>query len=194
MSRKVVANITLSIDGRTTGPRGPYDMGWLVPHSTTEAARDQLARITDATTVVLGRNNYQGFAGFWPEVAHDETADKRDRQFAQWLDAVEKVVFSRTLEELPWAGSRAADGEPAEVVRRLRQEEGGDIYVLASQSVIRQLLEADEVDRLSINLAPELVGGGDRLFHDGLAATSWTLTDLSTSGSGAVWLIYDRRR
>lgn len=192
MSRKVVANITLSLDGRTTGPAGPYDMGWIVPHSTTDAARDQLAAITGATTAVLGRSNYEGFGGFWPTIVGDESADKRDRQFAEWLNDVEKVVFSRTLDDLPWGNSRAADHEPAEMVRRLRQEDGGDIYVLASQSIIRQLLDAGEVDRLSINLAPEVVGGGARLFEDGLPASSWSLTDLSTSESGAVWVIYDR--
>jgi dihydrofolate reductase len=193
--RKVVANIIMSLDARTTGPQGPYDMGWVMPHAVTDAARDQLIRITEVTTtVLLGRANYEGFGGYWPSVAASEEAEPRDRRFAQWLDAVEKVVFSSSLTALDWDNSRLADGTPVEVVRGLRGHDGGDIYVLASQSVIRQLLEADEVDRLSINLAPELVGAGARLFDDGLPATSWALTDLTTSSSGAVWLIYDRKR
>jgi dihydrofolate reductase len=192
--RKVVANVSLSLDARTTGPNGPYDMGWVVPHAVTDEARDRLVRMTEATTVLLGRVNYEGFGGYWPTVARADDAEPRDRRFAQWLDAVDKVVFSSTLSELTWENARLADGSPAEVVRALRQQDGGDIYVLASQSVIRQLLEADEVDRLSINLAPELVGGGARLFTDGLPASSWSLTDLSASASGAVWLIYDRKR
>ena len=56
----------------------------------------------------------------------------------------------------------------------------------------RALLDADEVDRLSINLCPELVGGGVRLFEDGIPASSWTLNDMATSESGAVWMYYDR--
>lgn len=194
ITRQVVANITLSLDGRTTGPAGPYDMGWIGPHALTDAARDAMLRITDGTTAVLGRNNYEGFGSFWPAVAKDESADPRDRRFAQWLDEVEKVVFSTTLTEATWQNSRIVSGDPAEVVRELRGQDGGDIWVLASQSVIRQLLAADEVDRLSLNLAPELVGGGDRLFGDDLPATSWSLTDLTTSESGATWLIYDRKR
>jgi dihydrofolate reductase len=193
-TRKVVANIVLSLDGRTTGPAGPFDMGWIVPHAITDAARDGLLRITDGTTAVLGRNNYQGFGSWWPAVAEDGSADPRDRRFAQWLDEVEKVVFSTTLTEATWRNSRIVSGDPATVVRDLRGQDGGDIWVLASQSVIRQLLDAGEVDRLSINLAPELVGGGDRLFGDGLPASSWSLTDLTTSDSGAIWLIYDRKR
>src|SRR6185295_13508563 len=47
-----------------------------------------------ATTVLLGRKNYQGFGGYWPTIAGDESADPRDRAFARWLNAVEKIVFS----------------------------------------------------------------------------------------------------
>jgi dihydrofolate reductase len=191
--RRVVGNITLSLDGRVSGAGGEYDMGWIVPHALTEAARDHMMRVTDAaTTVLLGRKNYQGFGGFWPAVAGDENADPRDRAFARWLDRVEKVVFSSTLTEAPWQHSRIAGDDPAEVVDRLRREPGGDIIVLASGSVIGALLAAGRLDRLSITLCPELVGGGARLFADGLPATSWSLTDLSTTESGAICLLYDK--
>lgn len=76
----------------------------------------------------------------------------------------------------------------------MRQQPGSDIVAQNSSSIIRALLDADEIDRLSITLCPELVGGGARLFDDGLPMTSWSLTDLSTSDSGALCLIYDRRR
>jgi hypothetical protein len=39
---------------------------------------------------------------------------------------------------------------------------------------------------------PELVGGGVRLFTDGSAATSWSLTDTNATSSGALCLLYDR--
>jgi dihydrofolate reductase len=80
------------------------------------------------------------------------------------------------------------------VVRQLREQPGGDIVVLNSGSVIRALLDADELDRLRIILCPELVGGGARLFTDGGLASSWSLSDLSTSESGAICQIYDRVR
>ena len=96
--RTVVGNISLSLDGRTAGPGGEYDMGWVVPHALTDGARDHMVKITStATTALLGRKNYQGFASFWPAVAQDEAADPRDRAFARWLNAVDKVVFSTTL-------------------------------------------------------------------------------------------------
>lgn len=154
-----------------------------------------MVRVTaPATTVLLGRKNYQGFGGYWPVVAKDDNADARDRTFAQWLDSVEKIVFSSTLTEAPWANSRIVDSDTATVLKRLREQPGGDIIVLASVSVIKALLEADEVDRLSITLCPELVGGGARLFEDGLSASSWSLTDMSTTETGAICLLYDRIR
>jgi dihydrofolate reductase len=194
-ARRVVGNIALSLDGRVSGLGGEYDMGWIVPHAVSEAARDHMVRVTGpATTALLGRKNYQGFGGFWPAVAKDENAAAQDRTFAQWLDAVEKVVFSTTLADAPWQNSRIAGAGPAEEVRKLREQPGGDIIVLASVSVIQALLEADELDRLSITLCPEVVGGGRRLFDDGLPAGSWSLTDLSTTESGAICLLYDRAR
>lgn len=60
--RKVIANISLSLDGRTTGPQGPDDMGWVGPHALTDQARDTMVRITGATTVLVGRTNYEGRA------------------------------------------------------------------------------------------------------------------------------------
>src|ERR1700680_2229206 len=81
-NRKVVANITLSLDGRVAGRGGDYDMGWIVPHAITDGARDHMIKVTTpATTVLLGRKNYEGFSSYWPSVAEDEAADPRDRAF-----------------------------------------------------------------------------------------------------------------
>ncbi|MFF4196887.1 dihydrofolate reductase family protein [Nonomuraea sp. NPDC001831] len=193
--RRIVGNISLSLDGRVNGPGGEYDMSWIVPHALSDGARDHMIRVTGAaTTVLLGRRNYEGFGSFWPAVAKDEGADPRDRAFAQWLDDTEKIVFSSTLTDAPWQNSRLAAAGPAEEVERLRKQAGGDVVVLASGSVIKALLEADALDRLSITLCPEVAGGGARLFEDGLPATHWSLTDLTTTGSGAICLLYDRLR
>ncbi|MEU4192672.1 dihydrofolate reductase family protein [Kribbella sp. NPDC026611] len=195
MTRKVTANISLSLDGRTNGAGGDYDMSWIVPHAITEGARDHMIRVTEpATTALLGRKNYQGFGGFWPAVADDENASPQDRAFSRWLNEVDKVVFSSTLIEAQWQNSRIVDAEPADVVKQLRAEEGGDIIVLASSSVIKALLAADEIDCLSITLDPEVVGGGARLFEDGLPVSSWKLSDSTPTESGALCLLYDRVR
>jgi dihydrofolate reductase len=195
MTHTVTANISLSLDGRVNGPGGDYDMSWIVPHAITEGAREHMVRVTQpATTILLGRKNYEGFGGYWPPVAEDESAAPQDRLTARWMNETEKVVFSTTLTEATWQNSRIADAEPADVVRQLRTEDGGDIIVLASVSVIRALLAADEIDRLSLMLDPELVGGGERLFEDGMPASSWKLADFRKTESDGLCLLYDRVR
>ena len=77
-SRTVIANISLSLDGRVTGPGGDYDMGWIVPHAITNGARDHMVNVTSpVTTVLLGRKNYEGFSQYWPTVADNESAEDR---------------------------------------------------------------------------------------------------------------------
>ena len=192
--RTVVANISLSLDGRVNGPGGDYDMSWIVPHALTDGAREHMVKVTDpASTALLGRKNYQGFASYWPAVAGNPDADPRDRAFAQWLNAVEKVVFSTTLQEAGWPNSRIVADDPAAEVRRLRKQGGGDIIILASASIIRNLLAAGEVDRLSITLCPALAGGGARLFGDDLPGSAWSLTETTPTDSGAICLLYDRK-
>ena len=194
-ARTVVGNISLSLDGRFNGLGGEYDMGWIVPHAVTDSARDNMVAVTaPATTVLLGRKNYQGFEYYWPKVADDESADSRDRAFSKWLNTVEKIVFSTKLKEATWQNSRIADTDPSTVVKELQQQPGGDIIVLASGSVIKNLLQADELDRLSLTLCPAVVGGGARLFEDGLPSSSWSLRKSTVTESGAVCLLYDRVR
>lgn len=191
--RRVVGNISLSLDGRMSGPGGEYDMSWIVPYAITDGARNHMISVTtSATTVLLGRKNYLGFGSYWPGVANDDSADPRDRAFSKWLNSVEKIVFSSTLNEAAWENSRIVNVDPSIVIEGLRQQEGGDIIVLASGSIIESLLRADCLDRLSITLCPEVAGGGARLFEDGLPPSSWTLRQSMATENGALCLIYDR--
>ncbi len=148
--------------------------------------------LTNATTALLGRVNYEGFYGYWPPVAKDETADPRDRNIARWLDDVEKVVFSTTMTDAPWANSRIAESGPIEEVKRLRDSEGGDILVVNSVSIIGQLAAADELDRIHIDLVPEIAGAGVRLFEDTLPSSSWSVSSSTIADDGTALLTYER--
>jgi dihydrofolate reductase len=194
-ARLVRANISLTLDGRFNGPGGPADLGAIVPYMTTDVARGQLARIHDgATTAVLGRGSAEGFLGWWGQVAEDENAEPRDRGYAQWLVATDKVVFSTTLTELPWERTTIVNGPAADVIAELKGSGEGDILVNTSPSISKPLLEADLVDRLYLMVTPEIAGSGQRLFDDGLPGTSWTLTHHETGELGEMALVYDRRR
>jgi dihydrofolate reductase len=193
--RKVTANISLTLDGRYNGPDGPGDLRAIVPYAVTEVARDHLTRIWEgATTALLGRVNAEGFMGYWPPVADDENADPRDRGYAKWLVDTEKVVLSTTLTEAPWGRTRVVNAPAADVVTDLKLTGEGDILVNSSPSVIKALLSADLLDRLYLMICPEIAGGGQRLFDDGLPSSKWKLTHQETGELGEIALIYDRAR
>ncbi|RMI43264.1 dihydrofolate reductase family protein [Streptomyces triticirhizae] len=194
-SRKVTANLALSLDGRYNGPGGAHDFAAFAPYVTSEVARDHLTRIWEcATTALLGRVNAEGFLGYWPSVAEDESADPRDRGYAKWLVDVEKVILSTTLTEAPWEHTRVVNAPASDVVADLRATGEGDILVNSSASVIKPLLTADLVDRLYLLIVPEIVGGGQRLFEDGLPGSRWHLAHQETGELGEIALVYDRSR
>ncbi|MFE6777506.1 dihydrofolate reductase family protein [Streptomyces sp. NPDC057702] len=193
--RRVVTNMNLSLDGRYAGPSDPLDMSWVMPYAHTDVARDHVTRLwQSATTALLGRVNAEGFLGYWPAVIGSEGVDPRDEGFARWLVNTDKVVLSSTLGEAPWERTTVVDKPTAEVVDDLKATEGGDILVLSSASVIKALLKADGVDRLAITIFPIFLGGGPRLFDDGLPTGRWALSSQTTGEYGTVALVYDRVR
>ncbi|GAA1800016.1 dihydrofolate reductase family protein [Actinomadura chokoriensis] len=193
--RRVVTNIAVSLDGRYAKPGDPQDMGWVMPYAVTDVARDHLTALWEpATTAVLGRVNAEGFLGFWPTVIGMEGADPRDEEFAKWLVGTDKVVLSSTLAEAPWERTAVVDRPAAEVVAELKAAEGGDIFVPSSPSVIKALLAADMVDRLALTVFPVFLGGGPRLFEDGLPEGRWSLAGQAGGEHGTLSLVYDRVR
>jgi dihydrofolate reductase len=190
--RTVIAQANVTMDGMTAGPDG--DLSWLIEH----AAHPQMSAYAEgiwrgASTAVMGRTNYEGFHGYWPPVAADPEAAPRDRAVASWLDEVEKVVFSRTLEEATWRNARVARDVEAEV-RALKRAPGRDILVLNSASIIQALLRADLLDELRLNLLPAVAGGGLRLLDESLPPSAWQLVGALTLESGGVALHHRRLR
>lgn len=193
--RQVAANLSLTLDGRYHGPGGPGDLAAIVPYAVTEVGRDHLAMIYEgSTTALLSRGNAEGFLGWWSPIASDETADPRDRGYARWLINAEKVVLSTTRTELPYDRTRVVNASAADVVTELKGSGTGDILVNTSPSILKPLLAADLIDRLYLMINPEIAGGGERLFDDGLPASKWTLTSSKSGNLGELALVYERAR
>jgi dihydrofolate reductase len=194
MTRTVLGSVVISLDGFTAGP-DPSDMSWLGAHAVDERSRAHFAGIySGATTALVGRTNFEGFTGFWTPLATDPTAHPRDRAYARWQLDVEKVVFSRTLTEVPGPNARLAVGGLADEVSRLKKADGGDIIVLSSSSLIRGLLEADLLDELHLLVAPVVLGSGLRFWPEGGPRTDWDLASVEPLPSGAVYQTHRRRR
>jgi dihydrofolate reductase len=191
-NRKVLAQVSLSMDGFTSGPGGPDHDTWLYEHALQEQTAVHYEGIwRGVDTVLMGRTNYEGFFSVWPAMTRDPSIDPRTRALGAWLDSVEKVVFSHTLKKADWENSRISEDPEAEV-EALKSRPGRDILVLNSASIIQTLLRADLINGLSLTVIPAVVGGGLRLFPDGLPASKWDLVESSTFGHGAVWLEYRR--
>ena len=170
MPRRIVAWTSLTLDGYTSGPDGPEGDGWLYEHAGRPATAEYFEGIwRGADTIVLGRTNYEGFHSVWPAMTRDERTDPRTRDVGRWLDATEKIVVSRTLTDAPWEHSRITRDLAGEI-ERLREAPGRDVLVINSASIIAELLRLDLIDDLRLAVVPVLVGGGLRLFPDGVAA------------------------
>lgn len=194
--RSVGANIVMSLDGFASADPsdGMGGMGWLLPHATSRSSRLSIAGVwADTDTVLLGRNNYEGFRGFWPSVQDDAAADPLDRDFSRFLDRVEKIVFSRTLTAVDWTNSRLADDLENEV-RALKQAPGRGIHVMSSVSIIRALLDAELLDELWIDIVPAVLGRGARLFDDGRTPSTWDLVASTTHATTGTTGLHLRRR
>lgn len=91
-------------------------------------------------------------------------------------------------------GGPVLDAPTARGAADLGDTRSGDILVLSSASVIKALLEVDEVDRLVLTVFPVLLSGGPRLFDDGLPAGKWALVRQTADVDGTLALVYDRTR
>ena len=190
--RRVVAWFTTSIDGYTSGPGGPAEDIWLHEHVRRASSAAHFEGIwRGASTVVVGRTNYEGFYSVWPGITADPGTDPRTRDLGVFLNTVEKVVISRTLHETGWENSRIASDLEADV-KALREAPGRDILVINSASIIQALLQAGLIDDLRFVVVPVLLGGGLRLFTEGLPNSAWSLTQATILEDGAIGLHYSR--
>src|SRR5690606_6287818 len=77
-----------------------------------------------------------------------------------------------------------------EAVAALKESGGPDLVIQGSSTLYPQLLRHGLLDRLVVMTAPVVLGGGKRLFGDGVPATRFRLVEhrLSTGGIAmATW-------
>lgn len=108
------------------------------------------------------------------------------------LNSTPKYVASRTLGgPLGWKGAELLDGELVGAVTGLKNAAGGgDVVVLGSGTVVRQLMEADLVDELRLFVHPLVLGSGKRLFGELPAPRPLRLIRSAATSKGAVALTY----
>jgi dihydrofolate reductase len=114
--------------------------------------------------LVYGRKTYQLMVPYWPNVAKDPSETRTSIEFAKAFDSLDKVVFSRTLDDAADGSTRIARGNLRDEILRLKQEPGKDILA-GGVSLPSQLIELGLVDEFRFVVAPVLAGEGRRLME-----------------------------
>jgi dihydrofolate reductase len=183
MTKKIIANLSISLDGVVEEPGE-----WHFPYFNDEmgAAVDASLRSTD--TLLLGRKTYDDHAGAWPE---REVAGGEDAEFAKVLGDMRKIVVSRQRLDLTWRNSEQLEGDLVEAVTALKnQTGGGNIGMSGSVSVVRQLLAAGLLDELHLLVHPIAVRKGMRLFDEGEPPVPLRLLSSEAFSTGVLNLVY----
>ncbi len=177
MSR-IVVTCAMTVDGLIENP-APRPYGWLVMEGESEQVQFDLYR--DAAGMLLGRKNYEGFAGYWPSAAGDG-------RWADRLNPLPKWVASTTLQgPLTW-NATLLDGNVAEQIRALKSEQDGDLVSSGLGSFASFLVEEDLADELQFFVNPSIQGAGERPFHG--AAVELELLGVQQFDSGVALLRY----
>ena len=159
--------------------------GWSLPYFDEVAMTWAVENVATADGYLLGRRTYEVFAAHWP------TASEAEQPLAEPLNTKPKYVASRTLTEpLGWQNSTVLQGDVAEAVAALKQEDGGDLLVIGSPRLVRTLVEHDLVDEFRVTIDPVVVGGGKRLFRDDGALRPLRLLDSQVTTTGAIIATY----
>lgn len=141
--------------------------------------------IATQDAVLLGRETYDEWSGYWPS--------SDIQPFADFINGVTKhVVTSTPLPDPVWSHSSVLDGPLDEAVRALKDQPGGDIGVHGSLTLAQGLLAADLVDELRLVVAPAWGCEGRRLFPETGIIRSLTLLSSTPTPSGGLLLTYRR--
>src|SRR5690606_30539477 len=101
-----------------------------------------------------------------------------------------KLVASRTLKSADWNNSTLIDGDIGEAIRRLKAEDGRNIYVFGSADLLSTLIAEGLVDEYRICIAPVLLGTGTPLFKPADGKTSLKLIEAKALANGGVLMRY----
>jgi dihydrofolate reductase len=185
---RVVVNEFMSLDGVVQAPGGPEEDtdggfahgGWSMPYFDPEVMGPAVGEgMSNAEALLFGRRTWQGMAAAWPDRAGDPYADQ--------MNAIKKYVASRTLtpDNLTWNNSTLlSPGDAVADIAALRAQDGGDLLIWGSVSLVTTLLAAGLVDQLNLMIEPILLGGGKRIFPDDGTARPMQLVNCVTAGTG----------
>jgi dihydrofolate reductase len=186
--RKVIVSMWVTLDGCIAGPNG--EMDWVAQHFDEAMGKYEDDLVSAADTLLLGRVTYESFAGSWPRVPDNPSASEGEKVYARKLNAMRKIVFSKTLEKVEWNNSTLMQEVLAEEIEHLKQQPGKDIVVYGSASIVQTLTNLGLIDEYQLLVYPVVLGSGKPLFKNITARVNLNLIKTEAPGSGVVRLYY----
>lgn len=192
--RKIITTTFVTLDGVMQGPGGPEEDisgGFTQGGWTANYDDDMEGQIIDSFMkipfeLLLGRKTYDIWVAFWP---HTEEAPNIARPF----NATKKYVVSHARAELSWHNSVLVTGSDiVSEIKILKGMDGPDLWVWGSGNLIQTLLKHDLVDQMYIWTYPVTLGGGKRLFSEGILPAAFELASSQVTPKGVIIAHYER--
>ncbi|MEV6923236.1 dihydrofolate reductase family protein [Dactylosporangium sp. NPDC051485] len=172
--RKIVAGLHMALDGVVEAPEQ-----WSFQYFCPEVAQSIKARRDATELLLLGRRTYEEFAAIWPG---------QEGEVADFMNNTPKLVASTTLSTAEWSGAKVIGGDVTAALADLRSQDGGNITITGSATLVRSLLTAGLIDELHLMICPIAVGTGKRLFSS--SRVPLRLNGSETYPTGVVHLTY----
>ncbi|MFI9106064.1 dihydrofolate reductase family protein [Streptomyces fildesensis] len=132
-----------------------------------------------ADALLLGRQTFEDFRGYWPQLTDDTTG------ISDYLNQVQKYIVSSSLTDPRWENSTVLAGDPVKEVAALKAREGGkDIVLTGSIRLAHALINAGLVDEYRLFVYPTVQGRGRRLFPEGYEVPRLKLVESKAFRSG----------
>jgi dihydrofolate reductase len=177
---KLIYLMLMSLDGYVSDEQGNFD--WAQPDEEVHSFVNDLVR--PVGTYQYGRRMYETMVAW--ETLEDERPHMRD--FAEQWRAADKIVYSRTLEDVSSASTRIERDFDPEAVRELKASADRDLGV-GGPDLAAHAFRAGLVDVLHLFVVPYVAGGGHRALPDGVRL-QLELMDERRFGNGTVYLHY----
>ncbi|MFI9635894.1 dihydrofolate reductase family protein [Nocardia sp. NPDC051929] len=161
------------------------DPSWTFEYGFDPKMGETLAAITSASkAILLGRTTFEMFAPAW------STRTVEDDPGAPFFNDTTKYVVGASEPQVEWANSTRVGAYDPEVIRKLKDEIDGVIYISGSGTLVRVLLADGLIDDLHLFVYPIALGKGKRLWSDGVDATKLALKEHEVYANGVVHLSY----
>ncbi len=155
--RKLIYSMGTSLDGYIAGRDG--DIDWSAPDEELHRFHNEQTR--ELGVHLLGRRLYETMV-YWETADRDPAANDVIVEFARIWQALPKIVFSTSLEQVEGNARLATDGL-AEEVARLKREDGADIAV-GGAGLAGACAKLGVIDEYRLFVSPVVLGGGTPFF------------------------------